>query len=135
MKSFWSETWSSFSFNCLFTCARSVFFNLSNWSSLELIISNVLSKSFCEFANSRVILFKVSLSVFISKLSFEISFFICEEFASIFLISLVTELISLFKFAANSCDLTSSLLLKELLIFEISELYWFCRASFFSCKI
>ena len=49
-------------------------------------------------------MFNVSLSVFISKLSFEISDCNSEEIDSIFLISSVTELIFLFKFSANSFD-------------------------------
>ena len=81
------------------------------------------SKSFWELVNSKLILLIESFSEVISKVICEISFFICEEFTSMVLISLVTELISLFKFSANSCDFTNSSLLNVLLIFDISELY------------
>ena len=92
----------------------------------------VLFNSFWAFANSIDILFNVFLSLLISKSSCEISVFICKEFASIDLISLETELISLFKFAANSFDLLKSSRLNELPIFVNSELYCFWRFSFFS---
>ena len=135
IKSFWRDTCLSCWFNFWLVWARSVvsvFNNLSSSNSLELIIELVLFNSFWEFANSNDILFNVSFSVFISKLSCEISVFICKEFVSIDLISLETELISLFKFAANSFDLLKSSRLNELLIFVNSELYCFWRFSFFS---
>ena len=109
-----------------------MFNNLSSSNSFESSISLVKFNSFWEFANSIDILFNVSLSVFISKLSFEISDCISEELASIFFISSVTELMSLFKFSANSFDLLKSSILNELLIFVNSELYCFWRLSFLS---